>query len=282
MFKETKVRVIMKDNKPWWVNNDVCRVLDIANTSQAFSRLDDDEKSGVYITDPHNRPQKTNVINESGLYSLILTSRKPEAKEFKRWITHEVLPSIRQTGTYVMGVKAAQDERKLTLENDELEAKVAQMRVDVTKNRLKLMTTTLGLLEQHIPLDDRARIAHEAEVTNIRRMMLESIRPALGGPLALTTTSTGSTGQEITFEQVAQEASLPLTKTQISAKRFEIGKKVAAEYRERHGGTDPPKHWGWASNGKKCSINTYYEDSRDIILGVLRDTFGLVEPMDVN
>lgn len=88
-----------QNGEPWWVAKDVCEVLAISNSRDALNRLDDDEK-GVVITDTLGGPQEMAIINEAGLYSLILTSRKPEAKEFKRWVTHEVLPSIRKTGGY--------------------------------------------------------------------------------------------------------------------------------------------------------------------------------------
>lgn len=100
LFEQQAVRITDRNGNPWFVLVDVCRVLGIANSSDASSRLDDDEKSGVAITDPHGREQDTTVINESGLYSLVLTSRKPEAKRFKKWITGEVIPSIRRTGGY--------------------------------------------------------------------------------------------------------------------------------------------------------------------------------------
>ena len=83
------------EGEPWFVAADVCRVLGLGNSSQAIAKLDDDEKSGVIISDPHGREQVTRFISESGLYALVLSSRKPEAKAFKRWITHEV---IRKTG----------------------------------------------------------------------------------------------------------------------------------------------------------------------------------------
>ena len=86
------------EGEPWFVAADVCRVLGLGNSSQAIAKLDDDEKSGVIISDPHGREQVTRFISESGLYALVLSSRKPEAKAFKRWITHEVIPSIRKTG----------------------------------------------------------------------------------------------------------------------------------------------------------------------------------------
>lgn len=98
-FEENLIRVIIRDGDPWFVLNDVCRVLEIKNARDAASRLDDDEK-GVGSTDTLGGIQEQIIINESGLYSLILTSRKPEAKKFKKWVTSEVLPSIRRTGSY--------------------------------------------------------------------------------------------------------------------------------------------------------------------------------------
>lgn len=94
-----EVRITDRNGEPWWVAKDVCEVLDIGNSRMALSRLDDDEK-GVISIDTLGGNQEVSIINEAGLYSLILTSRKPEAKEFKRWVTHEVLPTIRKTGGY--------------------------------------------------------------------------------------------------------------------------------------------------------------------------------------
>lgn len=97
------VRTLNIDGEPWFVASDVCKALDIGNVSMAISRLDDDEKNTVSLTEgiPGN-PNKT-IVNEPGLYTLVLSSRKPEAKAFKRWITHEVIPSIRKTGGYIAG-----------------------------------------------------------------------------------------------------------------------------------------------------------------------------------
>lgn len=96
-----QVRTVVIDDEPWFVAADVCRALDIGNSRQAVTRLDDDEKNTVTLNDgiPGN-PEKT-VVNEPGLYSLVLGSRKPEAKAFKRWITHEVIPAIRKHGGYM-------------------------------------------------------------------------------------------------------------------------------------------------------------------------------------
>lgn len=95
-----KVRTVTLNGVLCFVAADVCRALDIANSRDAVKRLDDDER-GVVSTDTLGGVQEMTVVNESGLYSLVLGSRKPEAKQFKRWITHEVIPTIRKTGGYV-------------------------------------------------------------------------------------------------------------------------------------------------------------------------------------
>lgn len=92
------VRSTVIDGEPWFVAADVCAVLGLKNTKQAVDRLDQEDKAMLNIGLSGG---ETNVVNESGLYSLILGSRKPEAKRFKRWVTGEVLPSIRKTGAYV-------------------------------------------------------------------------------------------------------------------------------------------------------------------------------------
>lgn len=97
----TPIRVQVINNEPWFVATDVCRVLDITNNRDAVSRLDDDERmDGVGITDTVGRKNYATLVNESGLYSLIFQSRKPEAKAFRKWVTSEVLPAIRKKGYY--------------------------------------------------------------------------------------------------------------------------------------------------------------------------------------
>lgn len=94
-----QVRTVLHDGEPWFVAADVCKALVISNNRDAIGRLEDDEK-GVVSTDTLGGKQNVTVINEPGLYSLVLGSRKPEAKAFKRWITHEVIPAIRRHGMY--------------------------------------------------------------------------------------------------------------------------------------------------------------------------------------
>jgi anti-repressor protein len=104
-YSDIEIRTVVRDGEPWFVAADVCAVLEIRNNRDALAGLDDDEK-GVATTDTPGGSQQVAVINEPGLYSLILRSRKPEAKAFKRWITHEVLPAIRKTGRYEVAAAA--------------------------------------------------------------------------------------------------------------------------------------------------------------------------------
>lgn len=97
VFNGHQLRIVEKNNEPWFVAKDVCEILEISNPSMALQRLDDDERAKFNL----GRQGETNIVNEPGLYTLILGSRKPEAKQFKRWITHEVIPTIRKTGGYV-------------------------------------------------------------------------------------------------------------------------------------------------------------------------------------
>lgn len=99
MLDDCHLRVMLIDGEPWFVASDVCAALGISRTDDGVSRLDDDEKDTGSIRTLGGQQDMT-IVNESGLYSLILGSRKPEAKRFKKWITAEVLPSIRKTGTY--------------------------------------------------------------------------------------------------------------------------------------------------------------------------------------
>ena len=101
-FEGRPVRVVTDaQGEPWFVAADVCAALHLPETHKAVARLDDDEKARNSIPTPGGEQEMT-VVNEPGLYSLVLGSRKPEAKRFKRWVTHEVLPAIRKTGRYAL------------------------------------------------------------------------------------------------------------------------------------------------------------------------------------
>ena len=91
-----EIRSILIDNEPWFVGKDICKALDISNPTVAMQRLDEDERAKFNL----GRQGEANIVNEYGLYNLIMASRKSSAKKFKRWVTHDVLPSIRKTGSY--------------------------------------------------------------------------------------------------------------------------------------------------------------------------------------
>lgn len=95
-----RVRVVMRGDAPWFVGKDVCDCLGTA-TNNLPAILEDDER-GIYTIDTPSGEQQMTIVSEPGLYSLILRSRKPEAKAFKRWVTHDVIPSIRKTGSYTI------------------------------------------------------------------------------------------------------------------------------------------------------------------------------------
>lgn len=97
-----QVRTVEREGEPWFVAADVCRALEIRNSRDAVARLDDDEKNTVVLTNGNRGNPNMSIVNEPGLYSLVLGSRKPEAKAFKRWITHEVIPAIRKRWAYAI------------------------------------------------------------------------------------------------------------------------------------------------------------------------------------
>lgn len=155
LFENTywKVRVVMRDGEPWFVAKDVCECLELGNPSQAIARLEDDER-WLISNEALRTNGETAVVSEPGLYSLVLGSRKPEAKAFKRWVTHEVLPSIRKTGKYEAHptvpsyMLASEEERaiawaeehrqaRLALEAKEREIKSLQAQKDVMRQEYK-------------------------------------------------------------------------------------------------------------------------------------------------
>ena len=99
-YNGNEVRTVQKDGEPWWVLKDVCEILGLGSPHKVFERLDEDEK-GRNLIPTLGGGQEMTVINESGLYNVILRSDKPEAKPFRRWVTSEVLPSIRRHGAYM-------------------------------------------------------------------------------------------------------------------------------------------------------------------------------------
>lgn len=171
-----EIRVLEIDGEPWFVAVDVCRALDISDTGRAVSRLEPDESTRIEIDHPQSINKKLEVIsvNEPGLYSLVLGSRKPEAKDFKRWITHEVIPNIRKTGAYLTPelfgklmnnpdylAPFLQNYARLLIENKELtekNAQLAEVNANLTEANENLSTTNDALVKDTLTWDDNVII----------------------------------------------------------------------------------------------------------------------------
>jgi len=147
-FTTGAVRVVLRDDAPWFVAADVCAALSIENNRDAMSRLDDDEK-GVGSIDTPGGSQVMTIVSESGLYSLVLGSRKPEAKPFKKWVTSEVLPAIRKSGRYEVG-----DQLPAVVRSPRLEASMARMADSVATLAagMQTMSTQLNVTSKYIGL----------------------------------------------------------------------------------------------------------------------------------
>lgn len=118
-----EIRTVSVNGEPWFVASDVCKALEIEDASKAAARLEDDELTRIKIVSG-GQMREVIAINEPGLYSLVLSSRKPGAKAFKRWITHDVIPAIRKTGGYLLGEETMSDDelisRALTVATEKL------------------------------------------------------------------------------------------------------------------------------------------------------------------
>ena len=147
------VRIIERDDQPWFVAKDVCEALTIQNTTQALDRLDDDEK-GVCQIYTLGGQQNINIVSESGLYALILRSDKPAAKAFRKWVTSEVLPSLRKDGFYASRLSPG-DRELLALEYG---LKAAKLRDDARYWDHK--AAQVHHLEDAVPLMEWIREAH--------------------------------------------------------------------------------------------------------------------------
>jgi prophage antirepressor-like protein len=148
-YKTNKIRTAMKNGEPWFVLKDACDTLEIINSRDAAARLDDDEKD-VCIIDTLGGPQKLTIISESALYKIIMLSRKSEAKLFQRWITREVLPQIRETGSYIRTpqtyiqalealIESERGKERLALENANLQIELDENKEYYTIKRVASM-----------------------------------------------------------------------------------------------------------------------------------------------
>lgn len=168
------VRIILQDNEPWFVAKDVCECLEINNSRQALSRLDADEKADVILNDG-SQNRNMNTVNEYGLYSLVLSSRKPEAKEFKRWITHDVLPTLRRTGSYSLNIPKTLPEA-LRAYADEVEQHNKTKALVEAQRPKVLFADAVSTSDTDILIGDLAKLLNQNGYTIGQNRLFERLR----------------------------------------------------------------------------------------------------------
>lgn len=162
-----QVRVVEQNGEPWFVAKDVCDCLGLKNPTMAVNTLDDDERAKFNL----GRQGNTNIVNEYGLYSLVLSSRKPEAKEFKRWITHEVIPSIRKYGSFNMAIPRTLPDA-LTAYANEIEAHQKTQALLEAQRPKVLFADSVAASHTSILIGELAKLLHQNGVNDMGQKRL--------------------------------------------------------------------------------------------------------------
>jgi anti-repressor protein len=178
-----KVRVVEQGGEPWFVAKDVCDALELGNSRQALTRLENDEKADVILNDG-SQNRKMNIVNEYGLYNLVLASRKPEAKAFKRWITHEVIPAIRKTGGYIAGSEKMSDAELMAkavlvaqATIKERDARIKELESDTQRMKPKeIFADAVSASDQTILIGDLAKLIKQNGHDMGQKRMFEWLR----------------------------------------------------------------------------------------------------------
>lgn len=184
-FQNQQIRIVMQDGSPWFVAKDVCDVLELSNSRMVLERLDEDERGVSTVYTPGGAQQMA-VVSEPGLYSLVMTSRKPEAKLFKRWITHDVMPSIRKHGVYAKAelldnpellldvvTKLTEERRSRLAEKKAREAAEAQL---IEQAPLVTFAETCLTSKDSILVRELAKVASKNGVTIGQNRLYERLR----------------------------------------------------------------------------------------------------------
>lgn len=179
LFHGQELRIVEKNNEVWFVAKDVCDILGIKNPSDALKRLDEDERARLYL----GRQGSANVVNEFGLYNLVLGSRKHEAKEFKRWITHEVIPSIRKHGAYMTPETIEQAllnpdtiiQLATNLKEEQSKRKKAEQTIEQQKPLVNFAETCMTS-EQSLLVREVAKLASKQGVKTGERRLWQKLR----------------------------------------------------------------------------------------------------------
>lgn len=175
-------RAIEQNGQPWFVLPDVCRVLGLGSPHKVAERLDEDEKGRNLIPTPGGL-QETTIINESGLYAVILRSDKPEARPFRKWVTAEVLPSIRRTGAYNAPAPPVSPQDKVMELMEELmraRSKIADLRVAAAQKEVEDLRLELEVAWAHDEKADRKRELSRERVRRFRERQKQAQQPGKG------------------------------------------------------------------------------------------------------
>jgi anti-repressor protein len=183
LYNNKTVRTVWLNGEIWLVLKDVCDVLELSTPTRVAERLDEDEVSLTHLIDSIGRSQEMTIINESGLYNVILRSDKPEAKKFKRWITHEVLPQIRKHGAYFPKEKTKEsigtNDMMISLLNTikEKDAENERLRNKIEEDKPKVaFADALSASECSIPIGDFSKILHSNGINIGQNRMFERLR----------------------------------------------------------------------------------------------------------
>ena len=172
-FEKRDVRVVMKGSEPWFVAKDVCEVLEIQNARDTIAKVLDDDEKGVDKIDTLGGLQEMNIITESGLYTLIMRSNKPEAKRFRKWVTSEVLPALRKTGSYSVK-KDPDEERKLEIARQ----RIALQEKNANARLAKIMQRMVEHPAYELTTESKRILAHEITHLTTGREHLEMLPDA--------------------------------------------------------------------------------------------------------
>ena len=188
-YEQNEVRTVSVDGNPWWVLKDVCDVLGLSDTSKVAERLDNDELTRVKLRSG-GQDREMWVINEPGLYNVILRSDKAEAKKFKRWITHEVLPLIRKTGAYISDISHLSPQLQVLI-NIETEQRKQAARLAQVERRQEEIVDIIALS----PINGRKKI----------NTLLNKMAQSLGGDVAYQDV------RKVSYERLESRASCDLS-----------------------------------------------------------------------
>lgn len=215
-FNGLQVRVVEKDSEPWFVLKDVCEVLDL-RSPDVKQRLNDDVVSTHTVPDSLGRPNKATIINEDGLYEVILDSRKPEAKAFRKWITSEVLPTIRKHGAYLTPAKI----EEVLLNPDTL---------------IQLATNLKN--EQALRLAAESKLTEQQPLVTFAEICIQSDKSIKVRELARSLSSHGITiGEKRLYQQLRDWKYIEKHSTEPTQKSVELGLfEVVTGAKEKPGG----------------------------------------------